>query len=36
MNKFFTVLKENGLIMNFVFFCIVFLIIGAELGQMTK
>jgi hypothetical protein len=24
MDKFFTVLKENGLIMNFVFFCVVF------------
>ena len=28
MDKFFTVLKENGLIMNFVFFCVCFLIIG--------
>lgn len=36
MDKFFTVLKENGLIMNFVFFCVCFLIIGAELGRMTK
>lgn len=26
MDKFFTVLKENGLIMNFVFFCVCFLI----------
>lgn len=24
MDKFFSVLKENGLIMNFVFFCVVF------------
>lgn len=36
MDKFFSVLKENGLIMNFFFFCVVFLIIGAELGRMTK
>lgn len=36
MDKFFTVLKENGFIMNFFFFCVVFLIIGAELGRMTK
>lgn len=36
MDKFFSVLKENGLIMNFVFFCVVFLIIGAEFGRMTK
>lgn len=36
MGKFFSVLKENGLIMNFVFFCVVFLIIGAGLGQMMK
>lgn len=36
MDNFFTVLKENGLIMNFVFFCVVFFLIGAELVQMTK
>lgn len=36
MDKFFTVLKENGLIMNFVFFCVCFLIIGAGLAQVTK
>lgn len=36
MDKFFTVLKENGLIMNFVFLCVCFLIIGAGLAQVTK
>lgn len=36
MDKFFTVLKENGLIMNFVFFCVCFLIIGAGLAEVTK
>lgn len=36
MDKFFTVLKENGLIMNFDFFCVCFLIIGAGLAQVTK
>lgn len=36
MDKFFTVLKENGLIMIFVFFCVCFLIIGAGLAQVTN
>lgn len=36
MDKFFTVLKENGLIMNFVFFCVCFLIIGAGLGTSDE